>query len=530
MKVSLPNEAHLLAAVHLASGGLHITTNFDDGIEHAYALLSGDAELPSDAAQGFHRALDGWRHRWPDAAPPLRAIWRSRELDAARLRRPSLVKLHGSLGRDPDGLTLSMPPMTDEPDPGDLGTGRGHALDALAAEDFVVVTGFSAADLATRTALLKRLTPGRFWWMTAEIDAEVRHAIAAIDPGQPMIGQPLEAFRAIVTADAPAWPRVRAPGPSFDDRLEQWAAKLPSDVAAEALAWALSDAGRVDEAVEILRRLVQDGAGARTKVRLADAVSRRRWPGDVRSARRTFLRAASTHHDRRSGPAVGLRSYALARWFESVGTGSDIAPPILVRLLALPALVFAVAVGAVAASGRHPTRSTRAATVACGTVLSALERDLPTILETPVLLRPVRGLTATATTAARHVLDRWAHAPSGRRRAMLERQVVELETIGALLRGAAPPTSASPSLRHLSAVFRHVSDRKGWADTAGTQALVRIAMGDIEGAITALDEATLLRPEPVGVIGLVRILLGIAHRDGRTWDGWATIANRGERL
>ncbi len=37
----MPNEAQMLAALHLVLGGTHVTLNFDIGIELAYELLTG---------------------------------------------------------------------------------------------------------------------------------------------------------------------------------------------------------------------------------------------------------------------------------------------------------------------------------------------------------------------------------------------------------------------------------------------------------------------------------------------------------
>ncbi len=518
MTVAIPNECHLLAAIHLAGGGLHLTMNFDDGIERAYALLSGNAELPAAAKPSFHQALADWRDRFPDPVAPLRVVSRSQEISSALPGRPLLVKLHGSLGRHAEGLTLPMPSMTDEPDTGNLGMDRERAFDALAAEGFVLVTGFSGTDLASRSALLSRITLGRFWWIAPTVEADVRRWVAAVDPSQPMTGPSVEALRTTLAADLPAWPPHRAPGPTFNDRLNEWAATLTPEAAAEAIAWALMDACHVDEAVEILHRLVRGGAGVRTKLRLADALARRRWPGDIGSARRAFLRTALTHRNPPAVPARGRRSYALARWLESANASHDVAPQIMAVPLACQALICAMAVGAASRASPYPTAPIRAATVASGTVLSELERDLPAILRTPPLRGPAQHAVVIATVAARRVLDAWAHAPSGRRRAILERQTVELETIGALLRDEPPPETAFISLRRLSAVFEHVSDHVSQADTAGTRALVAIAARDIYGAVTAIHEAARLRPEPIGVVSLAQSLLEMTIRNTRSLD------------
>jgi hypothetical protein len=63
--VDLPNENHLLLAMHLAQGGLQITLNFDEGIELAYGMLAGTLDVPEWAPAGFREALLIWRSRMP---------------------------------------------------------------------------------------------------------------------------------------------------------------------------------------------------------------------------------------------------------------------------------------------------------------------------------------------------------------------------------------------------------------------------------------------------------------------------------
>ncbi len=509
MRVGVPNEAHLLAAIHLARGGVHVTMNFDDGVERAYALMAGAATLPATTPPVFHDALHRWRRVFPDRASPLRVVSRATELSAALRVRPLLVKLHGSLGEHADGVTLPLMPVTDEPDPGELGTDRTRAFAALAAEGFVLVTGFSASDLASRTALIDRLIPGQFRWVTPALGGDIRRQIAALDPTQPVRGRAVEALRDILSLDAPCWPAQQLPGPTFEERLRAWAAQVAPQVAAEAVAWALADAGHVDEAVEMLRRLVRSGAGARTRVRLADALARRRWPGDVASARRTYVRASAGRSRPDSAPPRRLRSYALARWLESLTSGHDAASPLLSTPLAVGALV-AGARGARGAQARSSVRPIRSAAITHGAVLAQLERLLPDVLRRPALCVPAARVTAVAATSARRALDAWAHAASGRRRAMLERQAIELETMLAVLRRTLPPDDALPRLRRLSAVFAHVADVEGAADTAGTRALVAFAANDLEAARSALQESARLRPEASGVVTLAQRLVEAA--------------------
>lgn len=513
MTVAIPNETHLLAAFHLARGGFQLTMNFDDGIERAYALLSGAAELPDRSPDGFRRALEFWRARWPSGAPTLRVVSRSQEIASALPLRPLLVKVHGSLGRHVEGLSLSAPPMTDEPDPARLGADRSRAFEVLTKEHFVLVTGFSATDFASGEPLLGGLARGRFWWVAQEIHPDVRRRLTAIDPTQPLVGEPLDALRTTLGLDLPEWPRQPAPGSTFDERLERWAATLTPAIAAEALAWLLTDAGQPTIAAEILTRLLTDGAGPRTQLRLADAHCRRRWLGDVPRARRTFVGSALSRPNGSADHAAGQRSYALARWVETLDAGTS-APPVLATACAGAALLTVAAVSHLSARWRYPTSPMRTSTVACAVFLAVSERYLPTVLGVAHLRVPVRGSVRVTAAAARRVLDEWAHAPSARRRALLELQVLELETIDALLSGERPAATAVPRLRRLSSVFQHVGDPDGQLDCLAVRALVAVAENDLATAIRTLDEVAALRPDPAGVVALAARLLGRSGLSG----------------
>ena len=512
MRVSVPAEGHLLAALLLALGGLQVTVNFDEGVERAYALLSGSTELPAHARARFGPPLAAWRELWPQSAPALRVASRPGRIAPALGVHPLLVKLNGSLGLHADGVTLPFPPLTDEPDEGDLGGERRRALRALAAEGFVVVTGFSAADLASRGAVLEQLRPGRFLWMSAEIDPEVRRLVAAVDPDQPRTGQPVEALRQMLPLDPPAWPREPAGGPTFDERLDAWAGRLPAPVAAEALAWALADTGRADLADEILARLRRHDPSARTAVRLGEALVRRGAVGDAAAARRTWVRAALALPGDR--PGRGVRGYALARVAESSVAGRRPPGP----AVAAAGLLALAAVGAPASRAAASTAPVRTATIACGAVVGQLEAALPAVLRhrRRALARLVTG---AAIAGAGRVMQVWAQTPSGWRRAALERQLVELVTMDALLRGAPAPAGSLTRLARLAAVFRHVNRPDGAAATAGTRALVHVSRGDPVAAHAALLEADRLDPATPGVARLARALLAAGGGPGAVRSG-----------
>ena len=488
MSVPVPNEAHLLAALHLARGGLHVTVNFDDGVERAYALLSGSAGLAPDVPQVFHAALPAWRDLWPPSAGPLHCVSRPGEIRSSLGRRPLLVKLHGSLGDHPDGVVLPMGPMTDEPDIGDLGNERRQALATLATEDLVVVTGFSATDLASRSAVLEHLQRGRFLWMSAEIDPEVALLVSAIDPDQPSVGEPVDALRSVLPVATPPWPRTADGGQGFEERLDAWAAGLPPKVAAEALAWTLTDSGQPCTGEEILRRLQAEDPCTRTSVRRAEALIRRHRPGDALAARRLLLKALVD-------PNAGSRSrhargYALGSLVEVEAMIASDRPPARWRRAGLvtAGLLGGRAIAAVTSRKGYPGSSARSATIAASAVLAHLEWDLPKLLEKDQRRRGALWVTTMATASARTVLDALADAPTGRRGAILERQTIELDAIEALLRGGPPAADALPRLTRLVAVLDRVLDSDGRTDAVGTMVLVHLAAGDPSAARRVLSE------------------------------------------
>ena len=154
LAVDLPNRAHLLAALHLASGGTHLTMNLDVAIEVAYDLVTGRRQLPPNAPAVFYDALEEWRRLAPPGAAPLRVVAAREEFDAwaADGSPPALLKLHGSLSRDQTGLIDVV--VVDVEELGQLPPGRAAALARVAEADELVVTGYSGGDPDVHTPLI----------------------------------------------------------------------------------------------------------------------------------------------------------------------------------------------------------------------------------------------------------------------------------------------------------------------------------------------------------------------------------------
>jgi hypothetical protein len=517
MKITIPNEAHLLAAIHLAHGGYQLTVNFDDGVETAYQLLSGAVQFGAEVPLCFHDALVAWRRCFPVSAPPLRVISDPEGFASASFgTRPLLVKLHGSLGIRPDGIVLSLPTFADEPEVHEIGRDRLAAYDELGRHPLVIVTGFSGTDPASASPVFARLRPGAFRWVAPEVTGAVRSTLAAIDADQPVTGVAADAIRSVLPVDPPPWPGDASGAPGYEDRIRAWLVGLPIGVAAEAFAWTLADSGLHEAAIPLLERLVEaEGSRMRTRIRLADARWTRAEPGDRRIASKAFG-AAAVQRDRDVG------GYARRRWAECMTTGSEgsaagLGQPL--RFARLPAVLAAT----VRADRDGPMARAHAATILAGLVLSEIE---PRIRLEPAF-RSRRSTLAGAAELTRRVVDRAlvqsAGLPGGRRRALLRRQSVELMAISALLRGRPLSMKSVAATSGLIRTCQHLSDGRGLADAFATQAIVWLTRGDVGRAAESCRQAQAVEMQASGVVTLAGQLL---RRSSATGLSTAAISRR----
>src|ERR1700689_3174157 len=142
LHLRVPNAAHMLAALHLALGGSHVSVNFDIGIELAYELLT-DGEAVNALPEPYRRAAASWRALTPAGAPALRVVASNREFDewAADGTPPALLKVHGSLSRDQRHLVDVVVLDTDEL--GQLTPSRRAAINSLGTAKQLLITGYS---------------------------------------------------------------------------------------------------------------------------------------------------------------------------------------------------------------------------------------------------------------------------------------------------------------------------------------------------------------------------------------------------
>ena len=416
----MPNEAHLLAALHLAHGGYHVTVNLDDGIETAHQLLQGVRPLPEMAPSLHREALRAWQELLPRGAPALTVLAGGRCRPRLLRARPLLVRLHGSAGVSPDGVVRPRRPDVDDAEVTDLGHRRAAAIEVLAGEPFVLVTGYSGADFASFGPLVAGLARGRFAWVAPDVPPAVREALIAVDPAQPVTGRAVDALRSILPVEPPAWPHEPWFDAGFERRWATWCAGLAPDVTATALASVLAEAGWQEESTALLARVA---------------------PG----------RAIAP-----SGTGSGFRA--------------------------------------------------RSASAIVSVVLSAIERRTVGALASRPRRLVLRLAARSSGALLQRALERTADDPSGRRRAVLRRQHLELGAIGAVL-GGRLPKDAERSLDLLSRAFDHLSDAPNVASVLATRSLVLLAQGELKQATETFREASRRDPPLKGVLATAASLL-----------------------
>lgn len=466
MRVSVPTEAHLLCAVHAATGVPVITTNFDNGIELAHALLIGTTALPPETPTAYHDLLARWRQRIPDRSP-LRVVSAPAQLarrdDLASC--PTLVKLRGSVDRGTDSTVIPLRPALEDMESTRLDEDRFAALCAVAERGHLVVTGHSGRDLDCFESLRLLLRPGRFTWVAPELEPAVVARIADIDPGQPRRGT-AEALLRSLLPDLPMWPRTEVHGTRFATRFAAWWAGLPPAATAEAYAWMLADAGRFEEPMAVIRGLLRSADCARLRLRLAEVLLQRGHPLDLADADRIF---AGVLEDRQAYP----RFYVETRRLEAC---PDSPLPALVRTLehVTTRLTDRQAPSGDDVVGRSAIR--------CVTILSRLVRDR--VDDVGAVATPEELLSATRRSL--EFAREWADQLGiGARQSDLELEIVAVAALAALYGG--PPLShdASDRVAAVERAYAHRGDAVRAVRAVAVRALGCLARGDPASAAEA---------------------------------------------
>lgn len=484
LRVPVPNEAHMLAAWCLAQGGLHATVNFDRGIDRAYELLRGEADLPPQAPAPYRRALERWREALPAGVRPLRVVVTAED-EEAWVRRPSdgsLFKLHGSLrlpGHEPTGVIVS-----DFLEYLPLRAAQRRLLDALCARP-LVVTGYSGGDADLHAPLLDGLVPDRTLWTDPAAGAAMQEAAARGVPVAAMTA--VEALRARAPLEhLPPWP-AQATGFEPDLRAEtsRWAAGVDSFAAAHAWAWMLIDSGRHAAAIRLCERLVEVSRSIDVRRRLADAYFMRGTAEDKRTAIRHYRRVL------RPGPgAPAVRSYAVLRLgachrtLALAGDRTSYRHVLAAIGYALASIAWNRIEGDSPAARGEALASLGHLALRLAELQMSGRHALPSSLVRPVLRLGLRA-QATSQHAGGHAVR------FGRQQQIEMRCLLEL----AAGRAGAHSDVAAKATKELQALerdYRNLNNPIGAANSRAAQALAALAGGDAAGARRRLDEAEAL--------------------------------------
>lgn len=492
LHVDLPNEAHLLSAVHLARGGTHVTLNFDVGVETAYRLLVGHATLPADAPDEFTRLLRPWQSLVPARPAPMRVIALRDDFTrwAGDGRPPALLKPHGSL--DARQSSLLDPVAVDIEELGQLHPDRHAAVTALGTFDRLAIIGYSGADPDVYRPLLTAAENTDAAWFCyslapdSPVHADAAHHGIRLRLGAPQ-GLAVTCLRRELDLEhAPAWPQLDVPGDDYRHRFDSWARRLvaahPAERFAEAWAWLEADLGDLDTAERILRPLSEvDTARPSARLRHAEVLyTRARNDDRDRAAAMYRWLAASSDIDPGTRLHCRLRAGDIARGRAMRSAIRLRTLPALTRALTEPLLVIVAT-----RNGRRQRESAADAYRALQqTGLRGLERIAA---HSPRLASPV---LATAATALIHVgLRAETLSENGNRRALVRQHRLMLTALAALLAHQRPPSALESELAQLHEAYVNADDLAGAANCSVTLALTLAASGDRAGAWSSMDAA-----------------------------------------
>ena len=521
LRLRIPNEAHMLSALHLLGGGTHVTVNFDVGIELAYDLITGRAALPADAPRDYHHALAAWRALASPDPPALRTVSSHDEFTAwLHDDRPAaLLKVHGGLDRQQ--AVLADVVVVDIEEVGQLTAARAAAIKGLGEADRLLITGYSGGDPDVYEPLLAAATRTSSTWCCLNLvagspvpaDAEAR-GIELIrgSPG----GLAVTALRKLLgSPEPPPWPAIRLLGDGYTERFARWKHQLcswhPPDLIAQSWAWLLADLGDLDTAATMLNALPRESPGNR--LRHAEILYTRARNDDRDQAGRMFRDVATAAVDSATRLHCLLRLGDIAR-----GRAGRHTHGIRVVLDLLEAYGRPVQVLLATRNGRrHPEQA--------GDAYRALQQTSLRILEQLASIAPRSSwvvISVLCCSAAELGQRASRLARNGNRLALIRQHRALLRSLAALLRRRPAPKDLWADMRALRTTYRNADDLPGAANCAVTLAVLACADGDLAAARALLAEAladyTAGRPDgyplPSGE-ALVGVTSRLINRHGR---------------
>lgn len=488
LRMFVPNEAHMLSALHLLRGGTHVTVNFDVGIELAYDLICGNTDLPPGAPRDYHVALPLWRTAAPPSPPALRTV-SSHEEFAAWLREgqpAALLKVHGGLTGEQKALADVV--VVDTEELGQLTLERAAAVDGLGEADRLLITGYSGGDPDVYGPLLTAAARTSATWSCLELPADstvptdARERGIDLELGRPR-GLAVTALRRLLGAPAlPPWPSVPLPGDGFAERFARWRRNLcaahPADVIAQSWAWLLADLGDLDIAVAMFEALPANVPGVR--LRHAEILYNRARGSDRDQAAVMFRAMATDAGDAPTRLHCLLRLGDLAR-----GRAFRRARGVLVVPHLAESYFRAVQVLIATRGGRRQQEEG-------GDAYRLLQQTSLRLLEQLAALAPRTSwpVIAVLCRLAARMGGRAARlVRNGNRLSLIRQHRAMLRALAAILQGRSAPEDVRSDMRALRATYRAADDLPGAANCTVTLAVLACADGDRPGAKALLGEA-----------------------------------------
>jgi hypothetical protein len=483
LRLELPNEAHMLCALHLARGGTQVTLNFDIGIEIAYELLCGLRSLPDTVSESFREALPIWQQLCGPGRPPLRVIAQRTEFDrwAGSGRAPGLLKVHGSLTSGQEALLDVV--VVDIEELGRLHSSRRTAVEQLGTGAALLITGYSGADPDVYAPLLD---------VASQVDTRWHCPALASDSPVPqdtesrgvnlVLGTPeglaTTVLRQLLNVpDTVAWPEITISGDGFDERFHRWEENLrrrfPPETLAQAWAWLLADLGDLDEAESVLRDIRgRAPSDLSNLLRHASVLYTRAGDGDREQAEALFRQGLrESHGDLTTANTCRLKLADLARWRSS-------------RASMLPATIQLTWSLAIALSVLWHSRYGRKDTESAADAFRLIQQDILRATERAALTLP-RGALWLLPVALRGGIYAGRRAErlsaNGNRASLVRQQRYLAESLTVMLRHRPARPRLEADLVELHDAYLHADDLPGAGNCSSALAVLAAARHDTPG-------------------------------------------------
>lgn len=521
LQVNVPNEAHMLSALHLLRGGTHVTVNFDVGVELAYDLICGRAGLPADAPRDYHDALPAWRSLAPADSAALLTV-SSRDDFAAWLhadRPAALLKVHGGLDREQRELADIV--VVDIEELAQLPAERATAVEGLDAASRLLITGYSGGDPDVYRPLLAAAARTSATWCCLSLPTNSTVPTDTRDHGIDLVqgspnGLAVTALRQeLGTPPPPPWPATPLTGEGYPERFAHWRRRLhaahPAELIAQSWAWLLADLGDLDTAAAMLAALPDDAPGVR--LRHAEILYNRARGDDRVRAGRMFREVAAGSDD------VTTRLHCLLR-LGDIARGRAVRQASGVRVVRCLAEAYARPVQVLIA-----TRNGRRLPEEAGDAYRTLQQTSLRLIEHLASIAPRalwRSIAVLCHLAAKPGARATRLVRNGNRLSLVRQHRAQLQALAALLQGRAAPEDVRSDMQALRDTYRAADDLPGAANCAVTLAVLACADDDrtTARALTteALAEYTTGRPDglplPSGkaLVDVVTRLIDRSHR------------------